>query len=62
MEKFIKIPNEAKTLSLGQKPKRGRPALAKKALQVQPKAIIFESPVVVPDPTDHRASITKHRS
>ena len=56
MERFIKIPNEAKTLSLGLKPKRGQPALAKKALQVHPKAIIFEPPVVVPNPTDHRAS------
>ena len=34
--KFIVIPNEAKTVPIGEKRKRGRPARAKKALETQP--------------------------
>ena len=32
MEKLIKIPSQAKSIPIGQKPKRGRPPAAKKAL------------------------------
>ena len=39
LEKVAKIPNEAKTKPLGEKPKRGRPAKATKALEWQPKPI-----------------------
>ena len=32
MENLIKIPSQAKSIPIGQKPKRGRPPAAKKAL------------------------------
>lgn len=35
MLKLVSFPNEAKSLPIGNKPKRGRPALAKKALVTQ---------------------------
>ena len=44
MTKMIKIPSNAKTVEIGQKPKRGRPAAAKKALEHQ-QAPVAPAPV-----------------
>ncbi len=41
--KLVEIPDHAKNVPLGQKRKRGRPALAKTALIVQPPPNIQES-------------------
>ena len=41
---MIKIPSNAKTVEIGQKPKRGRPAAAKKALEHQ-QAPVAPAPV-----------------
>jgi len=49
LEKLIKIPSVAKSVEIGQKPKRGRPKLAKKALQRQePSQPVSPPPVLQP--------------
>ena len=39
-----------KTVEIGQKPKQGRPADAKKALQYQPVLVLAPAPVPAPAP------------
>ena len=45
LEKLIKIPCEAKSVEIGQKPSRGRPAQARKALQHQEPVALVQQPM-----------------
>ena len=43
IERMMKIPNQGKSVKNEQKPKRGRQAAAKKALEFQPKSPVVSS-------------------
>ena len=63
MTKMIKIPSNAKTVEIGQKPKRGQPAVTKKVSKHQP-ALAAPTPVAPTSvqPIKSTIAVTKRKT